>query len=122
MIHSGGHVTLPRKDIRPRQTQFLLDNGVPRVSVDYRLCREATISEGPFIDVSNAYAWVIHALPSLNLTRTSTKLGPGRAVVIGWSTGHARKPRRQYRGGYYISDDKLGTLGIPDDRSGMEVQ
>ncbi len=78
---------LSRKDVRPRQTQLLLDNGVLPVAVDYRLCPETTILEGPLIDVSDAYAWARNMLPSLKLTRTSVKLDPNRTVVIGWSTG-----------------------------------
>lgn len=78
---------LSRKDIRPRQTQLLLDNGVLPVSVDYRLCPETTILEGPIADVSDAYAWVLNTLPSLKLSNSSIKLVAGKAVVIGWSTG-----------------------------------
>ncbi|KAI1499966.1 hypothetical protein F5X99DRAFT_430171 [Biscogniauxia marginata] len=87
MIHAGGHVMLSRKDVRPRQTQLLLDNGVLPVAVDYRLCPETTILEGPLVDVSDAYAWARNKLPSLHLTCTSVKLDQSRVVVIGWSTG-----------------------------------
>ncbi|KAI9677123.1 MAG: Type I Iterative PKS [Bathelium mastoideum] len=89
LVHGGGHVMLSRKDLRPRQIQLLLDNGVLPVAVDYRLCPETTILEGPLVDISNAYAWLRNEFPSLHLTRTATNklLDPVRAVAIGWSTG-----------------------------------
>jgi acetyl esterase/lipase len=87
MIHAGGHVMLSRKDVRPRQTQLLLDHGVLPIAVDYRLCPEIAILEGPLTDVSDAYLWARNTLPSLKLKHTSVNIEPGRVVVIGWSTG-----------------------------------
>ncbi|KAJ5598872.1 ketoacyl-synt-domain-containing protein [Penicillium hordei] len=89
VIHGGGHVMLSRQDIRPRQIQLLLDNGILPVSIDYRLCPETTILEGPLVDVADAYAWARNSLPSLSLTKTrvNERLDCSRAVVIGWSTG-----------------------------------
>nr|AGI60155.1 type I polyketide synthase PKS2 [Dolichousnea longissima] len=57
MIHGGGHVISTRKDIRDDQTQILLNAGFLPVSVDYRLCPEITISEGPMRDVCDAFYW-----------------------------------------------------------------
>jgi hypothetical protein len=34
MIHGGGHIMLSRKDIRAKQTQLLLENGLLPVSID----------------------------------------------------------------------------------------
>ncbi|KAB5575475.1 hypothetical protein GE09DRAFT_1200074 [Coniochaeta sp. 2T2.1] len=87
MIHGGGHVMLSRKDVRPRQTQLLLDHGVLPVSIDYRLCPEVTILEGPLVDVSDGYDWACNKLPSLHLKRTNITIEPSKVVVIGWSTG-----------------------------------
>ncbi|EPS34779.1 hypothetical protein PDE_09743 [Penicillium oxalicum 114-2] len=89
VIHGGGHVMLSRQDIRPLQMQLLLDNGVLPVSVDYRLCPETTILEGPLVDIANAYAWARKSLPYLKLTKTrvNEKLDHSKAVVVGWSTG-----------------------------------
>ncbi|ETS86538.1 hypothetical protein PFICI_00366 [Pestalotiopsis fici W106-1] len=89
LVHGGGHVMLSRQDLRPRQIQLLLDNGVLPVAVDYRLCPETTILEGPLVDVNDAYVWLRKALPSLKLMQTdiNKKLDSTRAVVIGWSTG-----------------------------------
>jgi acetyl esterase/lipase len=87
MIHGGGHVMLSRRDVRPRQTQLLLDHGVLPVAIDYRLCPETTLLEGPLVDAHRAYAWARYVLPTLNLTSTSVRLDASRVVVIGWSTG-----------------------------------
>ena len=80
---------LSRRDVRPRQIQLLLDNGILPVSVDYRLCPETTILEGPLVDVVNAYAWTKKSLPLLKLTKTriNERLDHNKAAVIGWSTG-----------------------------------
>lgn len=87
MIHGGGHVMLSRKDVRPRQTRLLLDHGVLPVAIDYRLCPETTILEGPLVDVANAYSWAKKVLPTLKLTKTSVTVDAHRTVVVGWSTG-----------------------------------
>lgn len=91
MIHGGGHVMLSRKDIRPRQTQLLLDNGILPISIDYRLCPETTLLTGPMPDVLAAYVWARTILPTLNVSsspRANLTLDPlQRIVVIGWSTG-----------------------------------
>ena len=57
MIHGGGHVLSTRKDIGDDQTQILLKASFLPVSVDYRLCPEITVSEGPMRDVCDAFYW-----------------------------------------------------------------
>ncbi|KAF7886672.1 uncharacterized protein EAF02_003319 [Botrytis sinoallii] len=74
MIHGGGYMTLSRKAIRPAQTSLLLANNVIPVSLDYRLCPEVDLINGPIADIRDAYIWA------------QTKL-PGLIVMIGWSTG-----------------------------------
>ncbi len=78
---------LSRKDVRPRQTQLLLDHGVLPVAVDYRLCPEVNILDGPLADVGDAYAWARTTLPSIRLKHTMGKIDPTHVVAIGWSTG-----------------------------------
>lgn len=78
---------LSRKDVRPRQNQLLLDHGVLPVAVDYRLCPETTMLQGPLVDVSDAYAWARQTLPSLKLTKTSVRIRSDQAVAVGWSSG-----------------------------------
>ncbi|KAI0095974.1 hypothetical protein F4814DRAFT_453954 [Daldinia grandis] len=87
MVHGGGHVMLSRKDIRPKQTQILLDAGFVPVSVDYRLCPETTLEEGPITDVRDALGWVRNTLPSLARKRSDVRIDGDRVAAVGWSTG-----------------------------------
>ncbi|KAL8693636.1 MAG: hypothetical protein Q9218_001594, partial [Villophora microphyllina] len=86
-IHGGGHVMLSRQYIRPPQTQMLLESGFLPVSIDYRLCPETTLLEGPMHDVRTALRWARHTLPTLRLQRTDIKPNGDRVVAVGWSTG-----------------------------------
>ncbi|KAH6856210.1 polyketide synthase [Chaetomium sp. MPI-CAGE-AT-0009] len=91
MIHGGGHVMLSRKDVRPRQTQLLLSAGFLPVSVDYRLCPETTLLEGPMTDVRDALAWARRVLPDPDASprrrRPDVRVDGARLVAVGWSTG-----------------------------------
>ncbi|KAL7940701.1 hypothetical protein V8C42DRAFT_361770 [Trichoderma barbatum] len=90
MIHGGGHVISTRRDIRDDQTQLLLQAGFLPVSVDYRLCPEVTLSEGPMLDVRDALAWARTTLPSLPLRcpdGTLIRADGTRVVAVGWSSG-----------------------------------
>ncbi|KKK24813.1 hypothetical protein P175DRAFT_0558619 [Aspergillus ochraceoroseus IBT 24754] len=87
MIHGGGHVMLSRKDIRPAQTQTLLDAGFLPVSIDYRLCPEMTLADGPMRDVCDALSWCRTVLPTLTLQRPDIRVDGSRVVAVGWSTG-----------------------------------
>lgn len=80
---------LSRRDLRPRQIELLLDNGIFPVASDYRLCPETTLLEGPLVDVCDAYVWTKTVLPSLKLTKTNINmlLDGSKTVVVGWSTG-----------------------------------
>ncbi|KAA8615013.1 polyketide synthase [Pyrenophora tritici-repentis] len=86
MIHGGGHMTLSRKAIRPAQTSFLLQNGLLPVSIDYRLCPEVNLIDGPIADTLDAYKWITTSLPKLARTK-GILVDPERVVVIGWSSG-----------------------------------
>ena len=87
MIHGGGHMTLSRRAIRPAQTSFLLANGVLPISLDYRLCPEVNLIDGPMTDVRDAYAWVQMGGLQDVLHYRGVKIDTRRVVVIGWSTG-----------------------------------
>lgn len=87
MIHGGGHVMLSRKDVRPKQTQLLLDAGFIPVSVDYRLCPETTLLEGPMTDVRDALGWARNTLPFLSRKRPDVRINGATVVAVGWSTG-----------------------------------
>ncbi|KIA75609.1 polyketide synthase [Aspergillus ustus] len=87
MIHGGGHIMLSRKDIRPQQTQMLLERGFIPISVDYRLCPETTLPDGPMHDVCTALSWIQTVLPTLPLQRPDIRIDPDHVVAVGWSTG-----------------------------------
>jgi acetyl esterase/lipase len=78
---------LSRKDVRRKQTQYLLANGLLPVSIDYRLCPEVNILDGPMTDVRDALRWAREELPNLKLKCPGLKADGGRVVVVGWSTG-----------------------------------
>ena len=87
MIHGGGHIMLSRSDVRPEQTQMLLQRGFLPISIDYRLCPETTLFQGPMMDVADALAWIRNVLPELQLARPDIRVDRERVVGIGWSTG-----------------------------------
>ena len=87
MIHGGSHIIFSRKDIRPAQTRLLLEKGFLPVSLDYRLCPEVTLSEGPMVDVCDALEWARYKLPHLALQHSGLHADGERVVVVGWSSG-----------------------------------
>ena len=87
MIHGGGHVMLSRRDVRPEQTKMLLDAGFLPVSIDYRLCPEVSLLDGPMNDVRDALRWARYTLPSLTLSRPDIQPDGDQVVTVGWSTG-----------------------------------
>lgn len=78
---------LSRRDIRPSQTQLLLDNGLLPVSIDYRLCPEMMLLEGPMADACSALSWARKVLPTLSFKNPTIHADGSKIVAIGWSTG-----------------------------------
>lgn len=83
-------MTLTRKAIRPAQTAILLDHGILPVSLDYRLCPEVNIIDGPMTDVRDGYRWAqspsgLQAAPDMRSIHI--KVDTTNIVMIGWSTG-----------------------------------
>ncbi|KAI4253110.1 MAG: hypothetical protein LQ352_003889, partial [Teloschistes flavicans] len=83
-------MTLSRKAIRPAQTAFLLHHGILPISLDYRLCPEIDIINGPIEDVRDAYSWA--RSPSglqavLDARNIRVKVDAANIALIGWSTG-----------------------------------
>ena len=76
-----------RKDVRPAQTRLLLDKGFLPVSLDYRLCPEVSLTEGPMEDVCDALAWARNDLPHLSLRRSGLQIDGDKVVAVGWSSG-----------------------------------
>ncbi|KAK8117055.1 uncharacterized protein PG998_005336 [Apiospora kogelbergensis] len=91
MVHGGGHMTLSRTAIRSTQMEFLLANGVLPVSIDYRLCPEVNLIDGPMTDVRDAYLWAQRSLKSV-VSRWDIAVDDKKIAVIGWSSG-ATSPR-----------------------------
>lgn len=88
MIHGGGHVTLSRRAVRPAQTRQLLKLGFLPVAIDYRLCPEISLVDGPIADVCSAYIWTRTELPKILMaSEPRVQVDPHRVVAIGWSTG-----------------------------------
>ncbi|KAK9775631.1 hypothetical protein SCAR479_07738 [Seiridium cardinale] len=87
MIHGGSHMLFSRKDVRPAQTRLLLRKGFLPVSLDYRLCPEATLMEGPMVDVCDALDWARNQLPMIQLPNSGLRIDGECVVVVGWSSG-----------------------------------
>ncbi|TAQ85363.1 hypothetical protein B7494_g6312 [Chlorociboria aeruginascens] len=87
MIHGGGHAMLSRKDVRPKQTQLLHEKGFLPVSIDYRLCPEVDLLNGPMKDVRDALDWARSALPSIAMEQRGIIIDSNNVVAVGWSTG-----------------------------------
>lgn len=87
LFHGGGHVLFTRKDIHIKHIKTLLERGFLPVSVDYRLCPEVTLAEGPMNDAVDALIWARQALPRLHLDRTDIRMDGDRVVAVGWSSG-----------------------------------
>ncbi|KAL5361507.1 hypothetical protein BJX96DRAFT_185313 [Aspergillus floccosus] len=87
MIHGGGHIMLSRRDIRPKQTRLLLERGLLPVSIDYRLCPEVSLTEGPIPDACAALEWVRTVLPTFRLQRPDIRPDGDKVAIVGWSTG-----------------------------------
>lgn len=86
MIHGGGHMTLSRKAIRPAQISLLLSHGILPISIDYRLCPEINLIDGPIADVRDAFAWARSGLGN-SLCGTGITVDAANVVIIGWSSG-----------------------------------
>ncbi|KAF7865766.1 hypothetical protein EAF04_005931 [Stromatinia cepivora] len=56
------------------------------LSLDYRLCPEVDLINGPMEDIRDAYSWAQTKLQGL-VDGKGIKVDPSRIVVIGWSTG-----------------------------------
>ncbi|KAJ5297788.1 hypothetical protein N7508_008037 [Penicillium antarcticum] len=87
LFHGGGHVLLTRKDIHMKHIKTLLDRGFLPISVDYRLCPEVNLSQGPMTDACDALAWAKSQLPDLDRARSDVHLDSNRVAAIGWSSG-----------------------------------
>lgn len=79
-------MTLSKKAVRPAQASFLLANDILPISLDYRLCPEINLIDGPMTDVRDACAWAQTSLQAIVRCKGIT-IDSDKSVVIGWSTG-----------------------------------
>ena len=76
-----------RKEVNPKQVKLLLDLGFLPISVEYRLCPEMNILEGPMTDVCDALRWAQDTVPGIPLDCFGVRPDGEKVVVVGWSTG-----------------------------------
>jgi acetyl esterase/lipase len=79
-------MTLSRKYVRPAQTRHLLAHGFLPVSLDFRLCPEVNLIEGPIADIRDGYQWAREKMPQ-ELSKLGVTVDSENIVAIGWSTG-----------------------------------
>ncbi|KAI0009448.1 hypothetical protein F4779DRAFT_617624 [Xylariaceae sp. FL0662B] len=87
MIHGGGHLLFGRQDIPMKHVRTLLKRGFFPVSVDYRLCPEMSLFEGPMTDCCDALRWARETLPFLPLSIPHVRVDPSKLIALGWSSG-----------------------------------
>ena len=78
------------KDSIPKaEINFLArDHGFVVVSVDYSLCPQVSLREGPMEDAGDAYKWCREVLPGLlRGEEDGVEVDEGRVGVLGYSAG-----------------------------------
>lgn len=79
-------MTLSRKYLRPAQTRHLLAHGFLPVSLDFRLCPEVNLIDGPMTDVRDGYKWAKYTMPDI-VSKLGVAVDSDKIMAIGWSTG-----------------------------------
>ncbi|GKT83242.1 polyketide synthase [Colletotrichum tofieldiae] len=64
----------------------LLDGGFLPVNMNYRLCPEVSLVDGPMADVLDVYRWVIDELPAF-ASKRGLSIDSKSVVAVGWSSG-----------------------------------
>ncbi|RPB25160.1 alpha/beta-hydrolase [Terfezia boudieri ATCC MYA-4762] len=88
-FHGGGFI-IGHKDAIPKaEVDFLArDHGFVVVSVDYSLCPQVSLREGPMRDTEDAYRWCREVLPGLLAGEEDGVEVDGKRVgVLGYSAG-----------------------------------
>ena len=78
---------LSRKHVPREQISLLLEHGIIPVSIDFRLCPEVDIVNGPLSDARDAVQWARNELPHLLLKPRGLSLDGDHVGAIGWSSG-----------------------------------
>ena len=87
LIHGGGHFLFGRKDVPMKHIRTLIERGFLPVSIDYRLCPETNLFEGPMTDCCDALQWATETLPTLALSGPTVRPDPTKVTAFGWSSG-----------------------------------
>ncbi|KXH57050.1 polyketide synthase [Colletotrichum nymphaeae SA-01] len=86
LVHGGGHMALSRATIPSSTIVALSKSGFLSISVDYRLCPEVNLVQGPMADIIDVYRWVFEELPSF-AGSNGLSVDPRNVVAVGWSSG-----------------------------------
>ena len=70
-----------------KHIRTLIERGFLPISIDYRLCPETNLFEGPMTDCCDALKWSMEDLPSLPLSGPTVRPDPTKVVSLGWSSG-----------------------------------
>jgi acetyl esterase/lipase len=76
-----------RTDIASHWIKALTDRDFVVVSIDYRLCPQVSLHEGPVQDTRDAYHWCRKQLPDILKDDIGVELDSSRIVALGWSAG-----------------------------------
>lgn len=100
-----------------KHVKTLLKRGFLPVSVDYRLCPEVTLVQGPITDAVDALAWARSTLPHLQRGRPDVHVDGNRVVAVGWSSGGHLAMTLAYAArtkGVLLPDTVVGFYGMSD--------
>ncbi|KAK2057703.1 ketoacyl-synt-domain-containing protein [Colletotrichum caudatum] len=86
LVHGGGHMALSKATIPSSAITALLRSGFLTISVNYRLCPEVNLVDGPMADIVDVYRWVFEKLPSF-AGNNGLSVDPRNVVAVGWSSG-----------------------------------
>lgn len=86
-IHGGGFTIGAKESIPMPQIDYLVTHNFIVVSVDYRLCPNISLLEGPIGDTRTAYHWTINTLPKLLKQDLNLSVDTSKIVVFGHSAG-----------------------------------
>lgn len=76
-----------RDQIAPHWIEELNDRDFVVVTIDYRLCPQITLWDGPIQDTRDAYHWCRDSLPEILKNDAGVDVDGDRIVALGWSAG-----------------------------------
>lgn len=73
--------------IAPHWITELIKRDFVVVSIDYRLCPQISVLDGPIKDTRDAYHWCREQLPAILSRDAGVTVNENRIVALGWSAG-----------------------------------